>query len=158
MKFASIAPALSVSGPGALCVGLSRCLSGPGALCVGPRRSLWGPVLARSLRQAPVLSVSGSPRRSLCRCVCGPRHSLCRAPADALCVRHALCRGPALFALGPGRPGPLCDARRSLCRGRSPPLSESPSLSLSLSLSLSARSRSESDLRTATHLFGAAPS
>ena len=69
-KFTSITPALSVSGPGALCVGPRRLsLSvGASALCVGPRRSL---------RRAPALFASGFASGPCALCL-APRRSLCR--------------------------------------------------------------------------------
>ena len=75
---------LSVSGPGALCVGSRRSLCrGAGALCVGASRSLCrGPARCR----APTLS----------RSALALSHSLCRA-------RRSLCRGPAVSVLGPRR-------------------------------------------------------
>ena len=105
--------ALSVSGPGALCVGPQRCLSSfSAALCVGPRPS-------------------------------GPGASLCRVPALSRPQRApaALCRAPALSVSGPGTlrlsvsgPGTL---RRSHVLGSgafeapAPPVLSSPALSVS---------------------------
>ena len=116
-------PALSVSGPGVLCVGARRsarrgptlCV-GPGGLCVGPAALCWG------------LGVCVSGPSALC----GGRHSLCRALALSLSgrrSRRSLCRALLCrpFCVGPRRslavrlgPGALCvRARRSfaLCVG-----------------------------------------
>ena len=88
-------PAVSLSGPGALCRAPALSVSGPGAVFVGPRRSMCQVLRARhSLCRAPTL-LSGP--GALCvgpgaLCV-GPRRSLSRGPAvslsgpDALCVR-----------------------------------------------------------------------
>ena len=93
------APTLFVSGPGAVCFGARRSLcrrlalsvSGPGAVCVWPRRYLY---------QGPSLS------RSFCR-------SLCRAPALSVSGRGALCIKGRSLALSVA----LCvGPRRSLCR------------------------------------------
>ena len=117
-------PPLSVSGPGALCVGFRHCR----VLCVGPALSVSG---RRSLCRAPAVSVSGpgalcvrpgalcvEPRHSLCRgrrsrcraagdlCV-GPRVGARRSSAGALCVepQHSLSgpgARPAISVSGPG--------------------------------------------------------
>ena len=103
------APVVSVSGPGALCVGAGALLSGPGAFCVQARPSVWGPGAhcvgpQRSLsRCAPAVSVSGpgafgwflrrGPGRP-CAVNVGARHRLRRRRSS-----------PTLFALG-----------RSLCQ------------------------------------------
>ena len=127
------APALCVLGLDALCVGTQRSLprapalfvSGPGALptlCVAARLSLsQSPALSRSLCRGPALSVSGpggfcrATRRSLTRV--GARRSLRRGPV--------LSRSPAVSVSGPGarpvvfllRPEVLIvRARRSLSR------------------------------------------
>ena len=123
------APAVSVLGPGALCVVLSvlgpaLSVSGRSALCLGARRSLCrggalrplsvsGPSVsgpaALSVRLGPQHSpFCVRPHRSLCRAPA--RRSLCRAPALA----GALVSGPALFVWGSvSRPGTLL---RFLCR------------------------------------------
>ena len=109
------APALSVSGPGPLCVGpsmlsvsdpaaLSLSVSGPSTLCVG----------------AGALCV-------------GPRHSLCRGPG-ALCIepRHsfAVCVGPrhslSLFVVGPGPAAQVRLIRMSPIRSTRAPNACSP--------------------------------
>ena len=113
-----------MSAPGALALSLS----GPGALCVGARRSSDTLYVAARLS----LSQSSALSRSLCR---GPAVSVARPGAlslvsapGALCVRarRSLCPGPAVSVSGPGalsvsglcRAPALCvGARRSLCRG-----------------------------------------
>ena len=129
-------PPLSVSGPGALCVGFRHSL----ALCVRPRRSLCRASglcrLRRSLAVGgPALSVSGP---ALCRghALCVSEPGLCVGPL-ALSVS-----GPGALCFGPRRSLAMCVARpdalslsvsgpntlrfgprRSLCRGPGPSVS-----------------------------------
>ena len=101
-------PAVSVSGPGGLCVRARHpfrrsavsALSVSGALCVGARRSLCRarPPLSRSLCQAPA--------RFLCRTLAG---SLCRRPVLSV-------SGPGVLSVEPQRCRSLCRVRRSLSR------------------------------------------
>ena len=89
-------PPLSVSGPGALCVGfrhgvpaLSR------TLCVGPRRSLCrAPPLSRCLCRTSAVSVS----------VPGALpHSLCRGPAPSVRLRRSMGQGGGSVVVPPMR-------------------------------------------------------
>ena len=101
------APALSVSGPGALCVGAWRSLcrglalsvSGPGALCVRP----WC-----SLCRALALSVSGP-------------GALCVGPVLSVSGPGALCRAVVLSVSGPGTlvSGPASNSLALWARARS---------------------------------------
>ena len=117
-------PALFVSGPGALSIGLRRSLSGRivsiselGALrrslCRGPAVSLSGPgALCR-----------GPARRSLCRGCVGARHSLRQGPARLLSVgaRRSVSPGgpPAPISVPPSRTHPQHGPRAPI---RVPPL------------------------------------
>ena len=98
-----VGPALSVSGPDGFCVGLRRSLCrGPGfvvlcvRICVGSRRSRLGPLCIGSRRS---LAVCVRPQRCLCRgSVSGPalRRSLCWAPlsVSAPPLSRCLCVAP----------------------------------------------------------------
>ena len=98
-------------GPGALSVGApALSLSGPTALCVGPRRSLCrGPALSVSGRRSP----SGSASRSSSPLLWGPGGvPLCRGQAALSALSSdTLCRAAAVSVSG---------LRRSSCRARRP--------------------------------------
>ena len=119
------APALSVSGPGALCVGpgavslsvscpaisvsspVALCVRARRSLCRGPALSVWGPGVGawRSLRRAPALFLSVG---ALC---VGPRRFLCRDPTLSV-------SGPGALSLSVSCPRDFCvqsgrGARRS---------------------------------------------
>ena len=117
------APALSVLGPNALCVGARRSRAWPGAL---PTLSVSRPAVSDSEPGALSLSVSGPGGLSARPGVL----SLVSAPG-AFCVRarRSLCPGPAVFVSGLGvsvsGPGALpwlsCVGRRALTqRARAP--------------------------------------
>ena len=125
--FSVSAPALSVSGPCALCVGPGTLL-----LSVSASLSVSGPVGAR---RSPALSVSGPGTLSLSvsGSVSGPRSPALSVSGAALSVsgpgavwpRSSLCRGTALSVSGPGTlslsvSGSVSTpalSRHSLCRG-----------------------------------------
>ena len=137
-----VGPALSVSVPSGLCVGARRSLwapavsaSGPGALCRAPPALCVGASVSVSVSGPGALCVRLCWPGALCvpsgLCV-GARRSLCRGRSlrrgPALCVGPrqsgpgALCVGAAISVSGPGALcvgacGGLCvGARRSLCR------------------------------------------
>ena len=130
------APALSVSGPGALCVGARR------SLCRAPPLSGCAlPALSVSERRGP------TPRRfcvgshqSLAVCVV-PQRSLCRSPALSVSCPGAVCVGARQSAYGAGSGrgalsvrlcvGALCVRSGSLCVGPRHSLSRAPAVSVS---------------------------
>ena len=122
-------PALSVAGPGALCVGPALFVSGPGALCRAPALSASGPAISASGLAKLSLSVSGSALCIACflcwalaqRPFCVGACALCVGPRrspGARCVwaRRSLCRAPALSRRSVSGPGALSLGPRPLCR------------------------------------------